>query len=92
MKRKLKFVSPKVTQAVPLLLAAGADAEPSRKDALAAAGVRFLATETVGGLIALPLLAECLKKRSINIKWDFQLISQFQCVNNVASHKRTWSN
>jgi diaminohydroxyphosphoribosylaminopyrimidine deaminase / 5-amino-6-(5-phosphoribosylamino)uracil reductase len=45
---------------VPVLLAAGADADTGRKAALEATGVKFLAAETYEGRIALPELLEDL--------------------------------
>lgn len=51
---------------VPLLVAAGPEADAERKAALAAAGARFLATETYDGRIALPELLEDLAARGMS--------------------------
>lgn len=51
---------------VPLLVAIGQEADEGRKDALAAAGADFLATETYDGRIALPELLEDLGARGMS--------------------------
>ncbi len=51
---------------VPVLVAAGSDADPHRKAELEAAGVRFLATETYDGRIALPELLEDLASQGMS--------------------------
>ncbi len=51
---------------VPVLVAAGSDADPGRKAALEAAGVKFLATETYDGRIALPELLEDLAAQGMS--------------------------
>jgi diaminohydroxyphosphoribosylaminopyrimidine deaminase/5-amino-6-(5-phosphoribosylamino)uracil reductase len=51
---------------VPVFVAACAEADPARRAALDAAGVRFLATETYGGEIALPELLEDLAAQGIS--------------------------
>jgi diaminohydroxyphosphoribosylaminopyrimidine deaminase / 5-amino-6-(5-phosphoribosylamino)uracil reductase len=50
---------------VPVLVAASRDADPARREALAASGVEFLATETYDGRIALPELLEDLSARGV---------------------------
>jgi diaminohydroxyphosphoribosylaminopyrimidine deaminase/5-amino-6-(5-phosphoribosylamino)uracil reductase len=51
---------------VPLLIAAGPDADAGRRAALEAAGARFLATETFDGRIALPELLEDLAAQGMS--------------------------
>jgi diaminohydroxyphosphoribosylaminopyrimidine deaminase / 5-amino-6-(5-phosphoribosylamino)uracil reductase len=51
---------------VPVLVAAGADAEPDKKAALEAKGIKFLATETFEGRIALPELLEDLAAQGMS--------------------------
>lgn len=50
---------------VPVMVAVGPEAEPSRKAALEAAGVRLLATETYEGEVALPEMLEDLAARGM---------------------------
>jgi diaminohydroxyphosphoribosylaminopyrimidine deaminase/5-amino-6-(5-phosphoribosylamino)uracil reductase len=51
---------------VPVLVAACSEVDPARRAALEAAGVRFLATETYDGRIALPELLEDLAAQGIS--------------------------
>ncbi len=51
---------------VPTFVAAGADAEPDKKAALEAKGVKFFATETFEGRIALPELLEDLAAQGMS--------------------------
>ncbi len=51
---------------MPLFVAACPEADPARKAALERAGVRFLATETFEGRVALPELLEDLAGQGIS--------------------------
>ena len=53
-------------RAVPVLVALGLDADAGRKSALEALGVKFLATETYDGRIALPELLEDLAAQGMS--------------------------
>ncbi len=53
-------------RAVPVLVAAAAEADPVARQALEAQGVRFLATELFEGRIALPELLEDLAQRGVS--------------------------
>ena len=49
----------------PVLVASSFDADPARRQALAAAGVEFIGTDLIGGLVALPELLDDLAGRGI---------------------------